>query len=59
MKGGNGGNGINVAMDLLGLGPNFQKLFKTALTMNLLFWVILLSSDRLVQWMNILQLLKP
>ena len=37
MKGGNGGNGINVALDLLRLGPNSPKLFKTTLTRNHLF----------------------
>ena len=37
MKGGNGGNGINVAMDLFLLGPTSKKLLQTALTENLLF----------------------
>ena len=59
MNSGNGGNGINVAMDVLRLGPNLPKLFETALNRRTLFQVVLLSSDRQVPWMNIIQVLKP
>lgn len=59
MKGGNGENGINVAMELLWLGPPSKTLLQNALNRNLLFWVVLLSSDRLAQWMDMLQTLEP
>jgi len=48
-KDGNGGSGIiNVVQGQL-LGKCSQKPFVTTLTMNLIFWVIILSSDKQAQ----------
>lgn len=45
----NDGSGIKNAMQGQLLGRRFQKPFVTALNMNIIFWVVLLSSDRQAQ----------
>ena len=59
LKGGNGGNGINVVVEVLCLRTPSKKLLQIALTRNILSLVILLSSDRRAQWRNMLHPLKP